>query len=319
MKQTLRALPEQRNPKAGVRHNKAAPRAIAAVSLLIGLFGGTGAQANQEPKPLTQAGTAQSALVIDFSKIQSECVQVPGLEVGNQAQWKGCRLVRAGFVGTIGLLDFYYANYCLTKVGKRCAAQAQVLFSNRAYRPEAVARSFRVDPAGTRYGDPLMIGSPEQNLLATTAHHTGKKPVELNYSVWSGAEWASVDTHSWQQELPQQLPSGTMVRLSPHMQPDPTTLTMRLPLFQKGQRGTSIGLRSDAELTFTVEGTRMVVSKMTVTNTDTNTTVLPQTARSAVHSIRLLDIARVQVASLPKDQREIDSLSNTRQRATSIF
>jgi hypothetical protein len=318
MKQTMQSLLTQRTQKTGVRHNKTASSVLAAVTLAIGIVGGTGAQAHQEPKPAVQAVKAEAALAIDFAKIQSECVQVAGLEIGSQAQWKGCRLVRAGFVGTIGLQDFYYANYCLTKVGTRCAAQAQVLFSNRAYRPEALARSFRIDPANTRYDAPLMIGSPDQNLLATTAYRKGSPQAELSYSVWSGTDWTGVDTHAWHQALPQQLPSGLLVRLSPQVQPDPTTLSMRLPLFQKGQRGTLNALRSDVQLTFAVEGTRMVVSTMTVTNTDTNTTVLPQTARSAVPSIKPLDAAHVHLANLPNDQREIESLP-VRQSATSIL
>jgi hypothetical protein len=318
MKQTMQALLAPRTLKPGVRYKKATSCALAAVTLATGILGGTGARAHQEPKPAAQAVKAEASLAIDFAKIQSECVQVAGLEIGSQAQWKGCRLVRAGFVGTIGLQDFYYANYCLTKVGTRCAAQAQVLFSNRAYRPEALARSFRVDPAGTRYDAPLMIGSPDQNLLATTAYHKGSSLAELNYSVWSGADWTGVDTHAWHQALPKQLPSGLMVRLSPHLQPDPTTLSMRLPLFQKGQRGTWNALHSDVQLAFAVEGTRMVVSTMTVEKTDTNSTVLPQTARSAVPSMKPLDGAHVNVASLPKDQRETESLP-IRQSATSIF
>jgi hypothetical protein len=291
---------------------------MAAATFAIGILGGTGAQAHQELKPAAQTVKAEPALAIDFSKIQTECVQVAGLEIGSQAQWKGCRLVRAGFVGTIGLQDFYYANYCLTKVGSRCAGQAQVLFSNRAYRPEAMARSVRVDPASTRYDAPLMIGSPDQNLLATTAHHKGMPQAELNYAVWSGADWTKVDTASWHQALPQQLPSGLMVSLSPQVQPDPTTLSMRLPLFQKGERSAGRALRSDVQLTFAVEGTRMVISTMTVTNTDINTTVSPQTPRIAVPSMKPLDSTRVHVASLPKDKREIDSLANL-QRATFIF
>lgn len=318
MKQTMQTLLAQHPLKPGVRHNKVASSALAAVTLAIGILGGTGARADQEPKPAAQAVKAGAALAIEFAKIQSECVQVAGLEIGSHSKWKGCRLVRAGFVGTIGLQDFYYANYCLTKAGTRCAAHAQVLFSNRAYRPEALARSFRVDPASTRYDAPLMIGSPDQNLLATTAYHKGSSQAELSYSVWSGTDWTIVDTHAWHQALPQQLPSGLMVRLSPQVQPDPTTLSMRLPLFQMGQRGTWNAVRSDVQLTFAVEGTRMVVSNMTVTKTDTNTTVLPQTARSAVPSMKLLDGAHVHLANLPNDQREIESLP-VRQSTTSIF
>jgi hypothetical protein len=147
-----------------------------------------------------------------------------------------------------------------------------------------------------------MIGSPDQNLLATNVHYKGKSQAELNYAVWSGAEWTRVDTQAWQQALPGQLPVGTMVRLSAQVQPDPTTLSMRLPLFQKGRSGTWSALHRDAELNFAVEGTRMVVSTMTVTKPDTNATKLPQTARGAVPSMKALDVARVQVASLPIDQ-----------------
>jgi hypothetical protein len=318
MKQTIQALLAQRSLKHGVRYNKVASSTMVAVTLAIGILGGTGARADQAPKPATQAVKAEAALAIDFAKIQSECVQVAGLEIGSRVQWKGCRLVRAGFVGTIGLQDFYYANYCLTKTGTRCAAQAQVLFSNRAYRPEAMARSFRVDSASTRYDAPLMIGSPDQNLLATTAYHKGSSQAELNYSVWSGTDWTSVDTHSWHQSLPQQLPSGMLVRLSPKVQPDPTTLSMRLPLFQMAPRGKLNALRSDVQLTFAVEGTRMVISTMTVTNVDTNTTVWPQTTRSGLPSMKPLDAAHVHLANLPNDQRDIESLL-VHQSATSIF
>jgi hypothetical protein len=302
MKTPTPALPGQRTPKHGISQHRSTKTFVAAVTLIIGALGGTGAQAEQEAKPLTQGVKTESGLGIDFAKIQSNCVQIAGLKVGSRVQWKGCRLERAGFFGTIGLLDFYFANYCLTSAGEACAAQAQVLFSNRAYRPEAVARSFRVDPAGTRYDDPLMIGSPDQNLLATNVHYKGKKQAELNYAVWSGTEWTGVDTVSWHQELPRQLPDGAMVRLSAHVQPDPTTLSMRLPLFQKSRSGTWSALHRDAELNFAVEGTRMVVSTMTVTKLDTSTTKLPQTASGSVPSMKPLDQARVQVASLPIDQ-----------------
>ncbi len=318
MKKPMPVLPKQRPTKPSVSQNKAASCTIAAVTLIIGILGGSGAQADEKPKNPTQTVMAGPALAVDFSKIQSECVQVAGLEIGNQAHWKGCRLMRAGFVGTIDLQDFYYANYCLTKVGKQCAAHAQLLFSNRAYRPEARLQSLRIDPAGTQYDAPLMIGSHEQSLLASTVYHKGQTQAELDYSVWLGVDWIRVDTKSWHQALPQQLPNGIMVRLSPHAQPDPKTMSMHLPLFQKGQHGTWIALRSDVQLTFTVEGTRLMASTMTVTNTDITTTVLPQTARSAVPSIKPLVKAHTHVSSRPKDQQKMESLSN-REDTTPIF
>ena len=96
---------------------------------------------------------------VDFAPIQERCVQSGQIRFGAGERWSDCRLTRAGFVSTIGLLDFYYAQYCLidgAKNAKGCDKQAMVIFGNRAYRGEAYSVLQRIDPAGTQYEIPTV-------------------------------------------------------------------------------------------------------------------------------------------------------------------
>ena len=65
MKQTMQTLLAQHPLKPGVRHNKVASSVLAAVTLAIGILGGTGARAEQEPKPAAQTDKEEAAPTIE--------------------------------------------------------------------------------------------------------------------------------------------------------------------------------------------------------------------------------------------------------------
>ncbi len=59
-----------------------------------------------------------------------------------------------------------------------CDRQAMVVFRNRAYKPDAVLEYTRIDPAGPRYEQPLLVGSyarQDQSLLAMSTRLPGQR------------------------------------------------------------------------------------------------------------------------------------------------
>lgn len=174
---------------------------------------------------------------VEFARVQSECVQTDVIRFGADGQWAGCRLGNTGFVATIGIQDFFYAEYCLTAVGDACAKQAQVLFRNRAYRPEAFVDMARMDPAGTQYGSPVLIGSDKENVLTTTALLPGKTVQQRRFFRYAQERWIPIDGKAWLQQLRTQLPKGVRVRMQPQdALPDPQTMMLSVPLYRAGDR-----------------------------------------------------------------------------------
>ena len=166
---------------------------------------------------------------VDFAPIQERCVQSGQIRFGAAERWSDCRLTRAGFVSTIGLLDFYYAHYCLidgAKNARGCDKQAMVIFGNRAYRGEAYAVLQRIDPAGTQYEIPLVTGAGDDNLLILSAKPGNDARPVRKYYAWHDALWQPVDAHAWQRELPARLPVGARVNVNG--QPDPQSLSVRI-------------------------------------------------------------------------------------------
>ncbi len=194
-------------------------------------------------RPLDQAQANPQDQVV-FAPIQSECMQTSATPFGPQADWKACQLVNSGFVATIGLQDFYYADYCLVKTGNACAQQAQVMFRNRAYRPEAFLDLARIDPPGTTYESPLLIGGQDENVLSTAVLLPGKSQLQRRYFRYEGERWIPIDGKAWLQELRKQLPHGLSTRVSPKdALPDPRTMMLRLPLYRGVARAGSVDVR----------------------------------------------------------------------------
>ena len=195
----------------------------------------------QRPLEQTQANPLDK---VDFAPIQTECMQTNAIRFGADSPLKDCKLVHSGFVATIGLQDFFYADYCLSSAGDVCAKQAQVLFRNRAYRPEAFADMVRIDPPGTTYHSPVLVGSATENVLSTAAQLPGKSQLQRRYFRYADARWLPIDGRAWLQHLRANLPKGTSVHVQPQdALPDPHTMMLSLPLFRGAVRSGTVAIQ----------------------------------------------------------------------------
>ncbi len=149
--------------------------------------------------------------VVEFGRIQDQCVQAGPARFGKGMKWAACRLDSARFVSTIGLLDFYAAQYCLVGSSGRCERSALMVFANRAYRPEATLVLHRVDPAGTRYDLPVVTGNDADNLMGVTVRSPGSKVAERSYFYWKDAGWRAVAPEAWKVEALRLLPAGSRI------------------------------------------------------------------------------------------------------------
>lgn len=225
--------------------------AFAAAMLISG-----GAFAQSEP-----AVEAPKKPAIEFERIQSECVRTEALPFGPGERWRACRLTGAGFVGTIGLLDFYYASYCLSARGSRCDRTALMVFANRAYRPEATLEFHRLDPAGTRYSHATMVGAEGSAIAVTARLPEGGREVR-QYHAWAESRWTPVDPVQWRialaAELPRRLPEGVKAVLPAQVMPEPETMTLRVPLRRvRGDAPAGV-----AEVEVRVEGGSLAVGEV---------------------------------------------------------
>ncbi len=160
---------------------------------------------------------------VDFAKVQDQCVPNGEIRYGEGQRWKECRLTRARFVSTIGLFDFYSAQYCLVKSGGKCDQQALVIFANRAYRNEAIAVFQRTDPTGTAYTDPIVTGSDNINLLTFSVTKPGSVTASHQYFQWKEAAWQAVTPRAWATAVRAKLPKD--FRLAGSATPAPESLS----------------------------------------------------------------------------------------------
>ena len=212
------------------------------------------------------ARAADKPPAIAFERIQKECVSTPAVAIGPGRTWTSCQLTRAGFVGTIGLLDFYYATYCLSAGGGRCDRVAQLVFSNRAYFPEATLQFHRIDPAGTRYLHAMMVGSQGQHAIATAARLPGRGEPDLRYHAWIGEGWVAVDAAQWRrtltEELAKRLPEGRRAVLPARLMPEPERMALNVPL-RDARDGSPAG---QVEVTVRLDGARFAVGDVTASD-----------------------------------------------------
>ena len=219
---------------------------LAAALVFTTLFS-TAVQAHQKPTTSQAAPEWQQRPIeqpqanpkdqVEFARLKTECLQTAAISFGPEGRWAGCRIVSSAFVATIGLQDFFYSEYCLITAGDACAKQAQVLFRNRAYRDEAFADMVRIDPAGTRYDSPVLIGSDKENVLTTAALLPGKSVKQRRYFRYAEERWMPIDGQAWLQQLRTQLPKGVSVRVQPqNALPDPQTMMLSLPLYRATDR-----------------------------------------------------------------------------------
>lgn len=202
----------------------------------------------------------------EFSSVQNACVRTIVTAFGQGGTWRSCRLESAGFVGTMavpgsGLQDFYYASYCLVRSGQRCDRQALLVFSNRAYRPEAVLRLARLDPAGTRYTAPLLIGTAKESALALTIQPPGSAAQQRQYFGWRGSRWVGIEPDAWRARLGEWLPKGTFARVPDGTMPDPETLELRVPVY-RADAAVCCDKAGSAEVRFAIEEGHLAIASV---------------------------------------------------------
>lgn len=229
-------------------------RGVAAALLAAALLAASALSA-----PLAARAEEEKKPAIEFSRIQAECVRTDAVPFGPGGRWTSCRLTGAGFVGTIGLLDFYYASYCLVARGERCDGTALMLFANRAYRPEATLQFHRVDPAGTRYDHAQMVGSFGQHAIAVTVRRPGRGALERRFLAWDEPRWVAIDRAQWREALAAglaaRLPEGLRAVLPAEVMPAPERMAIDVPL-RRARDGAPAG---KAEVAVRVEGARFAL------------------------------------------------------------
>jgi hypothetical protein len=174
-----------------------------------------------------------SGPTLEFDRVHNECVQVPGLEFGAGREWTHCRLEHVAFVSTVGLNDFYATRYCLGNKDGVCERRAQVLFANRAYRPDAKIAHFDSADGATEFLDPVALMSADgSDLLVLSTRSQGK--VERRYYTWQARRWVPIDAGKWIAEYARQLPAGQ--RVVQAEAPVPVTLVSTVTVSIPGQR-----------------------------------------------------------------------------------
>jgi hypothetical protein len=199
-----------------------------------------------------------------FSTALKECVAAGHVSFGPNGRWPSCRMVKSHWVATIGLLDFYQAQYCLGGGGGGCEQRALLLFSNRAYNRAARLVLQRIDPGDTEYGDPLVVQSGEDSLLVVSASAPGAAETREHY-LWRDNRWMPVEARSWLRDLAPRLPRGASVRAG--VTPEAETMSARVPLYRQGDADCcpSGGV---AHVELGVAGGRFTVRAVTVAATD---------------------------------------------------
>lgn len=194
--------------------------------------------------------------LVSFARVQSECVEAGGVSFGAEGRWADCRVSKGRWFSTIGITDFYQAQYCLGR-GERCEARALLLFANRAYTPAAKMLLERIDPGDTEYEDPLVLDTAAGKILTLAAHRPGGPPTR-SYYLWQNEQWAAIDTDSWRRELARRLPAGTSVR--DELAPDLETMRAQARLFRR--RDADCCPSGSAEIELGLAMTRLTVKSV---------------------------------------------------------
>jgi hypothetical protein len=106
----------------------------------------------------------------------------------------------------------------------------------------------RLDPPGTRYESPVLIGSATENVLSTAVLLPGKSQKQRRYFRYAQERWIPIDGTAWLQALRARLPAGLSVRVrAQDALPDPRSMMLSLPLYRGTKRGGSVDIRLDIE------------------------------------------------------------------------
>ena len=175
--------------------------------------------------------------VVKYDDLFHDCQQVGDIRFGAGERWASCRVLHHGFVATIGIDDLFYTEYCLQDARKHCGAKALVVYRNRAKHPDAVAEIVSIDPRGTHYDLPMMVGEDGEDMMVLGSRKPGERVARRRYLQHHAGAWHDMDIRSWQAELAQHLPADVTARLNASADtPDPQTLALRASLFRAGTR-----------------------------------------------------------------------------------
>jgi hypothetical protein len=159
-----------------------------------------------------------------FEGLQSKCVNVPSLAMPGDKHSPQCRVTRGRWFVTLDFLDQYQVQYCYGTEGQGCASRALLLFSNRAYTPDARLLVHSAGPGDTRYDDPLVVSTGRMHLMELVARSSSG--VGKSYFVWRSPRWVALDSHAWLREVAARLPRGSSVEGEPGVDLD--TMTSRV-------------------------------------------------------------------------------------------
>lgn len=177
----------------------------------------------------------------EFPLSNEKCATVGDITVGQNGRWTHCHVTKTSWFATIGFLDLYQTQYCLGNKAKTCDQKAQLLFSNRAYTPNARLILQRIDTGDIEYDLPILVDTG-QGLIMVQATHTSKATTSsgqvrsttdtVNYFLWQSDFWQPIDAQAWRSELPNHLPAGTSVKAK--LWPDIKTMSAQARLYREG-------------------------------------------------------------------------------------
>ena len=167
--------------------------------------------------------------VTKFEGVQQECAQVGDITFGPGGRWASCNVTRGRWIATLNFMDLYQAQYCLGKNEEACDQRALVIFSNRAYTPDAKALLVRIDEGAMEYDDPLVVISGDESVMSISAHSPAGV-VAKSYYLWRIDHWVAMDAQGWLHGLYAHLPKGASVRQAAW--PDLETMSAQVSLFR---------------------------------------------------------------------------------------
>ena len=165
--------------------------------------------------------------VTKFEGVQEHCVQVGGIKFGANSRWTDCQVTKGRWFATLGIIDMYQAQYCLSKGDQECGQRALLVFGNRAYTPKATVMLQHIDPGATEYDDPVLVQTQYGDILTLAARIPGGSETK-RYYLWRAGNWVAIDAHSWRREVSKKLPKGTSVMADAWPDADSMSAQMKL-------------------------------------------------------------------------------------------
>jgi hypothetical protein len=188
---------------------------------------------------------------VEFEGLQDKCVSVPALMKQGDKQPPGCSVTRGRWFATLDFLDQYQVQYCYGKGGEGCISRALLLFSNRAYAPEARLLVHSAGPGDTRYDDPLVVSTGRMHLMQLIARSSAGEG--KTYFLWRKPRWVALDSRAWLREVEARLPRGS--RIEGDSGVDLETMTSRVMV--SGPRG-----REPIDVRLEVSGVRFKIKSI---------------------------------------------------------